>query len=206
MPGAARAPARPESVNTVHARYGPPMLSGTPSRPATARARRAGTAAAVAVLALGLAACGSDDDGDAGTTVAADAQTAPGATTQAAPAPAAGTEESRAAVVVTQYLQAFSAGDGRKVCRLFTPEQRARIAKAADDTCAEGIEVAFQQGGGEDSFQRSLGNVRVGETTISGRSATVRLVALQSGTSADALEVRLTRTGKRWLISRQAAG
>lgn len=182
------------------------MLSGTSSRPVTASARRAGVAAVVATLALGLAACGGDDDGDAGTTVAADAQTAPGATTPAAPAPAEGTEESRAAAVVTQYLQAFSKGDGRAVCRLFTPEQRKRIATAADDTCSEGIELAFQQGGAEDGFERSLGNVRVGKTTISGRTAVVQLVSLQGGQSADALRVRLARSGERWLISRQAAG
>lgn len=182
------------------------MLSGPRSRPAAALVRRAGVGVTAAALVLGPAACGGDDDGDAGATVAADARALPGAATPAAPAPAGSTEESRAAAVVTRYLRAFSAGDGRTVCRLFTPQQRRRISRAADGSCSAGIERAFQQGGGEDGFKRSLGTVRVGETRISGRTATVQLVALQGEQSGDALEVRLARSGERWLISRQAAG
>jgi hypothetical protein len=163
-------------------------------------ARRSAVLALAASATLGLAACGGGDDDEA--TVAPDA--APPTTTAAAPAP--DSAESEAGAVVSAYLAAFSKGDGRTVCRLYTPAQRRRVAQAFDGTCAEGIANAFQQGGAEDGFEKSLGNVRVGDTTIAGATATVELVALQGAQSAEALTVRLQRSGGRWRISQPSGG
>lgn len=179
-------------------RVGPiPRSASSP----TAGPRRSAVLAVAATAALGLAACGGDD-GDDEATVAPDAAPA----TTAAAAPAADTEEGKAAAVVSAYLAAFSKGDGQAVCKLYTPTQRRSVAKAIDGSCADGIRAAFQQGGAEDGFSKSLGKVRVGDTTIDGSSATVKLAALQGGQSADGLTVRLQKSGGRWLISKPSGG
>lgn len=164
-----------------------------PARPSTATALLvAGT--------LGLVACGGDDQA---TETGAAFPT--GATGQAgtATAPSAGpkVEAGTPGATVTTYLAAFSIGDGGAVCKLYTKSQRDRVAKAFKGTCADGIERAFQQGGAEDGFKQSLGNVRVGKTEIKDDTAIVRLVAVQGGTSADALAMQLKRQGGTWLIS-----
>ncbi|MDO9408640.1 hypothetical protein [Patulibacter sp.] len=187
---------RDGSTPRIHGPAGArPAAVRRPARPALA-ILVAGTAA------LGLTACGGSD-GDDEATVAPDAAPPVSATTTAAAPAAGGDEESRAGAVVTQYVAAFSAGDGEAVCRLYTPAQRRRIADAADDSCAEGIRTAYAQGGGEDGFKRSLGNLRVGAATVTGRTAVVRLVAPQGGGGdTNPLEVQLQRSGDTWRISR----
>lgn len=185
------------------------------SRPATGGPSRRGSRSLALALVLAatastaLTACGSDDDTE--TTVAPDASAAaPAATTApATPAGPQGTEQERAAAVVTAYIAAFSAGDGGAVCKLYTEAERKRIAKAAKDTCEEGIRTAYAQGGGDEGFQQSLGNLRAGDTRITGRKAVVKLVALQGGQGggdAAALEFELERSGKTWKIARPGGG
>lgn len=167
---------------------------------------RTSSAAALAVAAtLGLAACGGDDQT---TETGAAFPTGATGTTGAAGAPDAGPEVKvgTPGATVKTYIAAFSAGDGPSVCRLYTKEQRRRIAKAFGGTCADGIERAFIQGGAEDGFKQSLGNVRVGATTTSGANATVKLVAINGAKTSDALSMRLKREGGKWRISRPGSG
>lgn len=194
MPTAPQAP--------VPSRY----LAAMRAAPTARRPRPVGRPVAALVLAgalaLGTAACGGSSDDDEAT-VAPDAATAVGATTTAAAPATDGDEQARAGAIVTQYVAAFSAGDGDAVCRLYTAAQRRRIAKAAGGTCAGGIRTAYAAGGGEDGFKRSLGNLRVGTATVTGRTAVVRLVAAQGGGGNTApLEVELQRSGGTWRISR----
>ncbi len=137
----------------------------------------------MATSALGLAACGGDDDTE--TTVAPDASAAVPATTTSAAAPTGkGTPEEQASAVATAYIAAFSAGDAKAVCELFTPAERRRVATASGDDCQEGIRTAFAQGGGAEGFQQSLGGLKVGSATVKGSRAVVRLVAVQAGSAA----------------------
>lgn len=162
-------------------------MPGGPTRTPTATALLvAGT--------LGLAACGGVDQAT---------ETGAAFPTGATGAPAAGpkVEAGTPGATVTTYLAAFSTGDGDAVCKLYTASQRKRIATAFKGTCADGIERAFVQGGAEDGFKESLGNVRVGRTEIEDDTAIVRLVAVRGNTSADALAMQLKRQGGKWLIS-----
>ncbi|MEV4420809.1 hypothetical protein AB0L40_12645 [Patulibacter sp. NPDC049589] len=161
------------------------------------------SAIALAVVAgLGLSACGGNDDDESNP----GAGPVPAATTPAgAGAPrkkvAAGSPEG----VVTRYIEAFSAGDGKAVCALYTPAQRRRVAKAAGSTCASGINTAFQQGGAEDGFNQSLGNLRVASSNVDGKAATVRLIAVQGASGASSgqpLDMKLAKSGKTWRIDR----
>jgi hypothetical protein len=180
------------------------------TRPATRRPgpHPSGARALAAVLAttsaLGLAACGGDDDTE--TTVAPDASASAPATTTSAAAPAGkGTPQEQASAVAQAYIAAFSAGDGKAVCELFTPAERRRVAKAAGGDCPEGIRTAFSQGGGAEGFQQSLGGLKVGSATVTGRRAVVRLVAAQAGRTAP-LQMELARVGSSWRISRPSGG
>ncbi len=165
---------------------------------------RALAAALVATSALGLAACGGDDDTE--TTVAPDASAAVPATTTSAAAPTGkGTPEEQASAVATAYIAAFSAGDAKAVCELFTPAERRRVATASGDDCQEGIRTAFAQGGGAEGFQQSLGGLKVGSATVKGSRAVVRLVAVQAGSAAP-LRMELERAGRSWRISRPGGG
>jgi hypothetical protein len=168
-------------------------------------------ALAPTLLAAALAGCGGGD-GSGETTVAAEARPASTGATAAPGAPAAGTTGTAAsssggapAAVVERYLAAFSKGDGRAVCRLYTAAERGRVAKAAKGSCAAGIEQAFQAGGGPDGFGRSLGALKVGRATVEGSRARVALVSSQGGTGT-ALTFRLERTGSAWRIARPAGG
>ncbi|CAB4911427.1 unannotated protein [freshwater metagenome] len=154
-------------------------------------------------VALGLGACGGGSDDDEAT-VAPDAAAAAGTTTTTSASPAsAGDERARAGAVVTQYVAAFSAGDGDAVCRLHTAAGRRRLAKAGGGTCAGAIRTAYAAGGGEEGFKRSLGNLRVGTATVKGRQAVVRLVAPQGGGGTTTpLKLELERSGDAWRISR----
>lgn len=156
--------------------------------------------ALVATATLGLAACGDDEPEEA--TVAPDAAAGAPTTTATVPAPAGNDDEARAGAVVAQYIAAFSVGDGGTVCKLFTTTQRKRVADAYGGTCAAGIRGAFAQGGGDEGFKRSLGGLRVGKATVTGRKAVVELVALQGGGTQEPLDVELERSGRTWRISR----
>jgi hypothetical protein len=185
---------RPRNPRSATRRPGP--------RPTGARA---GAAVLAVTSVLGLAACGGGDDTE--TTVAPDASASVPATTTSAAAPAAkgGTPEEQAAAVATAYIAAFTAGDGKAVCELFTPTERRRVAKAAGDDCPEGIRTAFSQGGGVEGFQQSLGGLKVGSSTVTGRRAVVRLVAARANGGAP-LRMQLERVGASWRISRPGGG
>jgi ketosteroid isomerase-like protein len=152
-------------------------------------------------LALVLAGCGGGDDDEK--TVAAEA---PGATTVAAPATdsaAVNARKSAPGGVVERYIAAFSKGDGKTVCKLYTAEYRAKVAKSAKDTCAAGIQVAFQSGGGSDDFQQSLNGLQVASSKVTGADALVTLVSTQGAGAATktGLTMRLRKQGGEWRIA-----
>ncbi|WP_157260582.1 DUF4878 domain-containing protein [Patulibacter minatonensis] len=151
-------------------------------------------------LALVLAGCGGGDDDQK--TVAADV---PG-TTAAAPATdakAVKAQRSAPGGVVERYIAAFTKGDGRTVCELYTASYRAKVAQASKDTCAKGIDVAYQSGGGSDQFQQSLNGLKVASATEKGDDALVTLVSTggAGGATRTGLTMRLRKERGAWRIA-----
>lgn len=164
------------------------------------RTARTSIPPAVALAAIALAGCGGGGDDEKTVAAAAPATSAPAPATDAKAVKA---QQSAPGGVVQRYVDAFTKGDGDTVCRLYTAEQRRRVAKAAGKTCAQGIRVAFQSGGGDDDFEDSLGALKVSSEKVTGDDATVDLVSTQGAGAATgtALTMRLRKQDGAWRIA-----
>lgn len=97
--------------------------------------------------------------------------------------------------VVSDFFAATADKDGAKLCSLVTEETAQAAADQSDaDSCDEGANASFE-GSDSDAVVAEAEGVEVGEATIDGDSATVKVTSMDQEE-----EINLVKEGEEWKV------